>query len=502
MTSVRKEGTGTPRLFMSAAHKSSGKTIVSLGLAASFRTLGLAVQPFKKGPDFIDPLWLTKSAGRSCRNLDFHTMGNDEIRACFTRHSASADVAIIEGNKGCFDGVATDGHDSAAALARLLAAPVVLVIDTEGMTRGIAPLLVGYRAFEPDLNIAGIILNKVSGSRHESKLRQAVETYTDFPVLGAIRRSPQLVVRERHLGLVPANEAAAAEAAIEQIASIVASQVDLSALLNIARTAPPFPAPSLPNRPVWCGRRRRIGIASDPAFGFYYPDDLEGLSAAGCDPVFFSTLIDRRLPPDVDGLFLGGGFPEVHMAALEANVELRRDVRTAVRAGMPVYAECGGLMYLSRSISWQGENRAMVGAIDADAVMHARPQGKGYVLLAETENAPWPDRPCDTIPAHEFHYASIENLGADTRFAYKVLRGHGITGRADGIVTGRTLASFSHLRGVGGHPWPHRFAAFVHDTASAPVVSRNRGAKIHGTAEEVNPSSSPAPPLNQPRKVA
>lgn len=162
MTSVRKEGTGTPRLFMSAAHKSSGKTIVSLGLAASFRTLGLAVQPFKKGPDFIDPLWLTKSAGRSCRNLDFHTMGNDEIRACFTRHSASADVAIIEGNKGCFDGVATDGHDSAAALARLLAAPVVLVIDTEGMTRGIAPLLVGYRAFEPDLNIAGIILNKVS----------------------------------------------------------------------------------------------------------------------------------------------------------------------------------------------------------------------------------------------------------------------------------------------------------------------------------------------------
>ncbi len=464
-----------PRLFISAARKSSGKTIVSLGLSAAFRSLGLAVQPYKKGPDFIDPLWLTAATGRACRNLDFHTMTPDEIRTCFAAHSVDADLVIVEGNKGCYDGVATDGHDSAAALARLLAAPVVLVIDTEGMTRGIAPLLLGYRHFDPQLAIAGVILNKVSGARHEAKLRRAVETYTDVPVVGAIYRSPQLGIQERHLGLVPANEAAEAKSAIARIAAIVAKQVDLSLLLTVARTARALPAALRPAAPAWHGSRRRIGYASDSAFGFYYRDDLEGLAEAGCDPVPFNTLADRRLPPDLDGLFLGGGFPETHMAALEANEELRSDIRAAVLGGLPVYAECGGMMYLCRGIRWQGESRAMVGALDADAVMHARPQGKGYVVLEETVNAPWPGRTRGSVPAHEFHYASIDNLGADTRFAYKVLRGHGITGRDDGIVTGRTLASFSHLRGVGDRPWPRRFAEFVHGATAARALIGGHG---------------------------
>ncbi len=465
----------TARLFISAAHKSSGKIIVSLGISAAFRSLGLAVQPFKKGPDFIDPLWLSAATGRGCRNLDFHTMSRDEILGCFATHSEGADLAVVEGNKGCYDGVATDGHDSAVALARLLAAPVVLVIDTEGMTRGIAPLLVGYRRFDPDLAIAGVILNKVAGPRHEAKLRRAVETYTDFPVLGALHRSSQLGIKERHLGLVPANEAAEARVVIDRIAAIVAQQVDLAALLTIARAARAVPAIPRPATIAWGGPRRRIGLASDPAFGFYYHDDLDGLAEAGCDPIPFNTLTDRRLPPDLDGLFLGGGFPETHMAALEANVDLRSDIRTAVRVGLPVYAECGGMMYLCCGISWQGEHRAMVGTLDADAVMHARPQGKGYVRLEETEDAPWPGRTGGSIPAHEFHYASIENLGPNTRFAYRVLRGHGITGGKDGIVAGRTLASFSHLRGVGTHPWPRRFAEFVHGAAAARATIRSPG---------------------------
>lgn len=465
-----------PRLFISAAHKSSGKTIVSLGLSAAFGSLGIAVQPFKKGPDFIDPLWLTAATGRACRNLDFNTMSRDEILACFTTHAAGADLAIIEANKGCYDGVATDGHDSAAALAHLLAAPVLLVIDTEGMTRGIAPLLLGYRQFDPGLAIAGVILNKVSGPRHEAKLRRAVETYTDIPVAGALHRSSDLAIRERHLGLVPANEAAEAKAVIARIAVALADQLDLSRLLAIARTATALPAAARPAAIRWTGPRRRIGLASDPAFGFYYPDDLDGLAEAGCDPIPFNTLTDRRLPPDLDGLFLGGGFPETHMAALEANDALRTEIRAAVRGGLPVYAECGGMMYLCRGISWRGESRAMVGALEADAVMHPRPQGKGHVLLEETAHAPWPERAGESIPAHEFHYASIENLGADTRFAYRVLRGHGITGGGDGIVTGRTLASFSHLRGVGPHPWPRRFAGFVHG-AAARVGIRGPGSR-------------------------
>jgi cobyrinic acid a,c-diamide synthase len=493
------------RLFISAAHKSSGKTILSIGLCAALRARGLDVQPFKKGPDFIDPLWLTAAAGRPCRNLDFHTMRPAEIQSWFSSHAATADVAIVEGNKGCYDGVATDGHDSSAALARLLAAPVVLVIDTQGMTRGIAPLLLGYRLFDPQLTMAGVVLNKVGGPRHEAKLRRAVEAYTDLAVVGALHRCPELEIRERHLGLVPANEAAGAAATIAAIAARVAAQVDLDAVLALARTAPTLKAVSAPNRAVWRGPRRRIGVASDPAFGFYYAEDLEGLTLAGCDTVAFNTLTDRRLPPDLDGLFLGGGFPETHMAALEANLELRRDIRVAAGGGLPVYAECGGMMYLCRSLSWQGERRSMVGALDADAVMHARPQGKGYVLLEETAAAPWPDRPTSAIPAHEFHYAGLENLGPDTRFAYRVRRGHGVTGSDDGIVTGRTLASFSHLRGVGDHPWPWRFAAYVRGSEPARLPHADAAGDGTNPDRARVPSAAPtslAPPRHAAQGVS
>lgn len=461
------------RLFISAAHKSSGKTTVSLGLCAVLRARGRTVQPFKKGPDFIDPLWLTAAAGLPCRNLDHHTMSEAEIVALYGEHAHAAEISIIEGNKGLFDGVATDGRDSSAALARLLAAPVVLVIDSQGITRGIAPLLVGYLAFDPRITIAGVILNKVAGSRHEAKLRSAIETYTDVPILGAIRRSREIEIMERHLGLIPANEAGEAQAKIASIAAAIAAQVDVERVLAIAAEAPrlrflPRCAP-----PIVPGPRRRVGVARDAAFGFYYRDDLEGLSACGFDPVFFDTLTDPSLPPRLDGLFIGGGFPETHMERLQANSALRGEIRAAIASGLPVYAECGGLMYLSRGIAWQGRRCAMVGAIEADAVMHDRPRGKGYVVLQETEHAPWssvaPAR--EPIAAHEFHFAALENLSPDVRFAYRVLRGHGITGRDDGIVVGATLASFSHLRAVGAEPWPRRFAAFIRRCAAAREAS-------------------------------
>ena len=477
------------RIFISAAHKSSGKTIVSLGLCAAFRTRGLSVQPFKKGPDFIDPLWLSAAAGRPCRNLDHHTMSGDDMLALAAPRAAAADVCVIESNKGLYDGVATDGRDSGAALARLLRTPVVLVIDCSGMTRGIAPLLQGYRAFEPDLPMAGVILNKVAGPRHEAKLRRAVEAYTDLPVLGALRRSAALEIRERHLGLVPANEATEAAAVIAAIAAAVADQVNLEALLAAARTAPALPAVAQPAPAPWRGPRRRVGIATDAAFAFYYPDDLDGLAAAGCDLVPFDTLGDRRLPRNLDGLFLGGGFPEVHADALEANRELRDDVRAAVLGGLPTYAECGGMMYLCRSIRVGGRDYAMAGALAADAVMHARPQGKGYVLLEETEHAPWPAGSPEPIRAHEFHYAALANLAADTRFAYRVTRGHGIAEGRDGIVAGRTLASFSHRRGVGRDPWPRRFTEFIH-RAAAPHAAAPHPPAGNGTdaAEAAAPS--------------
>ncbi|HYG85538.1 MAG TPA: cobyrinate a,c-diamide synthase [Azospirillum sp.] len=450
------------RLFISATHKSSGKTTVTLGLCAALAARGLAVQPFKKGPDYIDPMWLGAAAGRTCRNLDFNTMAPDEIIEHCRRHSHGADLSIVEGNKGLHDGVDPAGHDSGAALAKLLKAPVVLVLDGSGITRGVAPLLLGYRAFDPEVRIAGVILNKVAGARHEAKLRAAIETYTDVPVLGAVHRSSALEISERHLGLVPVNEKAEAEAIVGRIRDAVAAQVDLDALLAVARMAPalagPAPAAPSPSPPRW----GRIGYASDAAFGFYYPEDLEALAAEGFELVPFDTLNDPALPPGLDGLFIGGGFPETQMQRLEENAAMRASVRTAIEAGLPTYAECGGLMYLSRGIRWGDRRCAMVGVLPLDTVMHARPQGRGHVRVRETADFPWPRLGApETVAAHEFHYAGVADLAPGCRFAYAVERGFGIDGMRDGILVHNALAAFTHRRGVGANSWPRRFASFI-----------------------------------------
>lgn len=450
------------RLVVSAAHKSSGKTTVTIGLCAALAARGLRVQPFKKGPDYIDPMWLGRAAGRVCRNLDFYTQPPAAIRGECARFSASADIAIIEGNKGLYDGVDLEGSDCTAALAKWLEAPVLLVIDSGGMTRGIAPLLRGYQAFDPALRIGGVILNKVSGPRHERKLRAVIAHYTDIPVLGAIPRAPSLEIVERHIGLVPTNEAARAEAVIDAIRDAVAEHLDLDAILALAAQAPAIAVPSvaaaaLPTPDL------RIGIARDAAFGFYYPDDIEALRAAGARLIDVDTLRDERLPADLDGLFIGGGFPEAHMQALEANRSLRAAIRAAIEGGLPVYAECGGLMYLSRAIVWNGERRHMVGALPGDAVMHPRPKGRGYVRLRETPAFPWPhvERGPGVVTGHEFHHSRLENIQGELSFGYEVLRGMGVDGRHDGIVHRNTVASYAHLRGIGANPWTARFAAFA-----------------------------------------
>jgi cobyrinic acid a,c-diamide synthase len=454
------------RLFISAAHKSSGKTTVCIGLCAALRTRGEAVQPFKKGPDYIDPLWLGLAAERPCYNLDPYLSGTEEIRAEVARRMHGASLGLVEGNKGLYDGLDLQGSNSNAALAALLGAPVVLVIDARGMTRGIAPLILGYQAFDRNIRIAGVILNQLGGSRHEAKLRAVIAHYTGVPVLGAVQHDERMTIVERHLGLIPSNEAQTARARVDEIAALIAAQVDLDCLLAVAREAPPLPgAPTplsgAPARPS--GPPVRVGIARDAAFGFYYPGDLEALHTAGAELVAFDALRDQHLP-QVDGLFIGGGFPETHMDALAANANLRRELREAIEAGVPAYAECGGLMYLARGIEWNGRRAEMVGAVPADIVMHARPVGRGYVHLRETGRGLWPAPQAGAaalIRAHEFHYSSVENLAPGVRFAYEVERGHGIDGRHDGIVHKNLLASYAHLRNVAGSPWAGRFVEFV-----------------------------------------
>jgi cobyrinic acid a,c-diamide synthase len=448
------------RLLISAAHKSSGKTTITLGLCATLAGRGLAVQPFKKGPDYIDPMWLGQASGRPCHNLDFYCMSHAEILSSLGHYSAAADIALIEGNKGLYDGLDLDGSNSNAALAKLTRTPVILVLDARGMTRGIAPLILGNQAFDPEIEIVGVILNQLGGSRHEAKLRAVIEHYTDVPVLGGVHRNRELEIVERHLGLIPSNEERSAATRIAGIREIIGEQVDIDQLLAVAGTAnlvyEPLPLDNPPR-----AQRVRIGIARDAAFGFYYPDDLEALERAGAELVTIDTLQDRVLP-NIDGLFIGGGFPESRMRELEANRTLREQIRFMINRGLPVYAECGGLMYLSRSLRWKDRCCEMVGIIPGDTVMHERPQGRGYVRLQETAGLPWPGgNALEEFSAHEFHYSSLENITVPLDFAYRVTRGSGIDGKHDGIVIHNVLASYSHMRDTRQHRWARRFVDFV-----------------------------------------
>ena len=443
------------RLYLSATRKSSGKTCIAAGMLRALRRRGLAVAPFKKGPDYIDPMWLARAAGRPCRNLDFHTQTPAEIGATAAR--AGGGCALIEGNKGLFDGVAEDGSDSNAALAKLLDAPVLLALDCAGTTRGVAPLVQGYRRFDAAVRYAGAILNRTGGSRHEAKLARALEQHTDLPVLGALGRAPELELEERHLGLVTCAEQADAEERLERMARAVEQGVDLDRLLDRDAPAPPE-TPAAIEGP-W--PELRIGYARDAAFGFYYPDDLERFAECGARLLPFDTLTDAA-PPEMDGLWLGGGFPETQAAALAANTSMRAALRRLLADGLPAYAECGGLMYLSRRLRFRGMDWDMVGAVAADCTVGERPQGRGLAELEATADFPWPGvAPGAAAPAHEFHYSRLENLPDGARWGWRVRRGDGIAPGADGLVQGNLFAAYCHLRHTQRFEWVQHFTEFV-----------------------------------------
>ncbi len=452
-----------PRIFISAAHKSSGKTTISIGLCAALKKAGKSVAPFKKGPDYIDPIWLSHAAGNPCYNLDFYTSGSEEILNTLNDHSKLSDISIIEGNKGLYDGLDLDGSNSNAALAVLSKTPVILVIDSRGMTRGIAPLILGYQAFDPDIQIAGVILNNVGGARHESKLQNVIEYYTDVPVVGAVYYNQQLHLPERHLGLKPGNEYGEVEKIIHDIGEIIADQVDLDRVLEIADSAPDIQTKYKSKTQTEHDSTLRIAIARDAAFNFYYQNDLDAFAECGSTLIEFDTLSNVKLPENIDGLFIGGGFPETQMESLSANVQLRQDIHSKIENGLPAYAECGGLMYLSRSIDWQDKKAEMVGIIPADCQMHDKPQGRGYVRMEKMQAFPWPSSLKDTaiIKAHEFHYSSLINLEAPTEYALKVLRGTGIDGKYDGIVYKNLFACYTHQRNTENNPWVEHFTDFI-----------------------------------------
>jgi cobyrinic acid a,c-diamide synthase len=397
-------------------------------------------------------------------------MGAKNVLSSFLRHAPGSDISIIEGNMGLYDGMDLEGSDSTAGLARLLKSPVVLVIDCSGMTRGIAPLVRGFETFEPDTDVAGVILNRVRGARHEKKLRDAIERYCDARVLGALPFEEDMGIAMRHLGLVPLKEDRGLSPAIDVMARVIGENIDLDSLVEIARSAHALdynvePVKVLPKPVV------RIGVAMDRAFTFYYPDNLEALKEAGAELVPFSPMTDQKLP-DVDGLYIGGGFPEVHMEALERNSSMRESVRKASGAGMPVYAECGGLMYLCRSISWEGKTCSMAGVFPHDVKMSNRPAGHGYVILNPTGKGPLSDMN-GPIRAHEFHHSSIE-LAPGAEFAYTLERGKGIDGAHDGLLYQNVLAGYTHIHILGAPEWASKLVNFINSYTQKNLLTNQK----------------------------
>ena len=454
------ESAGEARLVIAAPQGRSGKTTVSLGLCAALTARGLAVQPFKKGPDYIDPSWLTEATGFQCRTLDpFFLDSPEKIRFAYLRGSQKADLSLIEGNHGLYDSLDEEGSTSTAAVARCLKAPVILVLNTARMSRSAAAMVIGYQSFEPETNIAGVILNNVARSRHEQKLRQGIERHCHIPVVGAIPRDQNLTIPDRHLGLIPRAEDEHLIPALAACRRAAEQHVDLDAILAIARTAPSFSAEELEAlaecgcgaEPVPGQPNVRIGVIRDRAFTFYYPANLEALVDAGVNLLFIDAFRTSSLPY-VDALYIGGGFPEIFMEELAANRSLRHDIRSAAEAGLPIYAECGGLMYLARRIIWGERTAPMVGALPCDVELTDRPQGHGYVIAEAVAGHPFLE-PGARIRGHEFHNSRLVNWAGELPTAYQLKRGHGLGNGRDGLVHHHILAAYTHLHAAGSPGW-------------------------------------------------
>lgn len=444
--------------MISASWKSAGKTTVTLGLLRLLGREGRPVVSFKKGPDYIDPMWHRVASGGECYNLDPWMMGEQVCRDSFVRATSKhpGGYALIEGNHGLHDGLDMAGSDSSAGLAALLDTPVVLVVDGRRVNRGVAAQVLGMMAMPPQVNIAGVILNHVASARQESKQRQAIETYCKIPVLGAIPSDSSLVLPERHLGLVTVGESPDAEAFIDAAAEQVAKHCDIEAIKSLFGSAPPFEAlEPIPIPTPETSAKARIGVFHDDAFCFYYPDNLDALRASGAELVFIDTFKTTSLP-EIDGLYLGGGFPESFFEQLSANEGLMRDVRERIEAGMAAWAECGGLIYLCRSATWQGQTWPLCGVLPIDIGYQRKPAGCGYLELESRAASPWFEGD-ERIRAHEFHYSKPAEGSPELACQFGVARGFGLTGREDGILYKNLFASYAHLHAAANPHWARRF---------------------------------------------
>ena len=445
----------TPGVVVAALRGGSGKTIFSVGIIAALRSLGRSVSPFKKGPDYIDAGWLALAAGRPCYNLDTFLIDSDTILESYRCHTQTTDFSVIEGNRGLYDCIDTKGETSTAELSKLLGLPVILCLDATKTTRTMAAVMGGIAAFDPDVRIGGVVLNRVAGKRHQSILTRSIEEYTGIPVLGAVPKLRKQGFPERHMGLVPTPEHSWAEPAIEAIRSVAQQHLDLERIQAIAETAAPIQAPvadaTCTEKQVYADPPR-IGILRDAAFQFYYPENLEALESAGATLVFASPLSDQSLPP-VDALYIGGGFPETNARELAANTGFRNQIKALAEDGLPIYAECGGLMYLGERLILKAGTFEMTGVLPVEFGFSKRPQGHGYTIVQVEKHNPFYS-PGQTLLGHEFHYSSVSAWrGEDANLAFSMQRGAGFVDGKDGVCINNVLATYTHIHALGTPQW-------------------------------------------------
>jgi len=460
---------GCPGFFVSALRGGSGKTLLTIGLTAAFKALGKKTAPFKKGPDYIDAGWLSLAAGRPCYNLDTYLISESQVLQSYLKNTfyTHSDIAVIEGNRGLFDGIDLDGRTSTAETAKLLGLPVILCLDCTKSTRTMAAAVLGCLHFDPAVTIGGVILNRVAGPRHRDNVADNIRYHTGVPVLGAIPKLRSHDFPERHMGLVPTTEHEWATQSILAAETLVRDNVDLDQILRIAEELSRVHShsnlitnsntiASVPshtdnvNKPV-------IGVMRDSAFQFYYPENIEALELSGARIVFISPLKDGVFPTDIDGLYIGGGFPETHARELAANTEFRKKIKSLAEQGFPVYAECGGLMYLGHELVIDNVNYPMVDIFPISFGLSKKPQGHGYVVAEVTRENPYFELGAE-VRGHEFRYSQIlEWDEKQDETAFTMQRGTGMKDRKDGICYKNVFACYTHIHALGIPSWAPNF---------------------------------------------
>ena len=437
----------------------SGKSVVSVGITAALSRSGKKVVPFKKGPDYIDAGWMQLGAGRKCYNLDPYLMTKEAIESSFTSRSIGADYVIVEGNRGLYDGVNAEGGYSTAELAVMLKLPVVLVVNCTKTTRTVAAMVLGCKMFDPRIEIKGVILNQIGTKRQRLLITESVERYTGLPVFGAIPRLKKDIFPMRHLGMVPHQEYNNSSEALDFLVDLITENVDLE---KVKQAMKPLPIVTAQGggaiRPINQKNRVRIGVLQDAAFQFYYSENLEALEGEGAELVYINAMTDTCLP-EIDGLYIGGGFPETGATQLAANESFRLSVKKAADAGLPIYAECGGLIYLGESIELNGANYPLVGVFPVRFAMSKKPQAHGYSIFeASQDNSFYPHG--TVVKGHEFRYSKVVGWsGTDEQLTVKMKRGTGFMNGKDGVTYKNVFALYTHVHAEGTPEWAPRFVA-------------------------------------------